>query len=70
MIHTDTDGGVIGFTDVQEGNEAVAYLPDLLRVLLIGIFQMLEGACGIHAYCAAMSATLGLKCTSATSGTM
>ena len=45
MIHTDTDGGVIGFTDVQEGNEAVAYLPDLLRVLLIGIFQMLEGAC-------------------------
>jgi len=48
MIHTDTDGGVIGFTDVQEGNEAVAYLPDLLRVLLIGIFQMLEGACGIH----------------------
>ena len=48
MIHTDTDGGVVGFTDVQEGNEAVAYLPDLLRVLLIGIFQMLEGACGIH----------------------
>ena len=48
MVHADADGCVVLFADIEEGDEAVAYLLQLLCVLLVCIFQMLESAGGIH----------------------
>lgn len=80
MVHTDTDSRMIGLADIQKRDETVAYLPEFLCIFFIGILQMLESTCGVYvvarvdtdfsAYCAATSATFGLKCTSATNGVM
>ena len=48
MIYTDTDGCMILLADIQERNESVMYFLQLLCILFVCIFQMLEGACGIH----------------------
>ena len=48
MVHTDTDGRVVLLANVQEGNEAVAYLLDFFCILFVRIFQLLEGAGGIY----------------------
>ena len=44
MVHSDTDGSMMLAADVEEGDEALLNLLQLSLILLIGIFQMLEGA--------------------------
>ena len=48
MIYTDADSCMILLADIQERNEPVMYLLQLLCILFVCIFQMLEGACGIY----------------------
>ena len=71
MVHADADGSMVLLADIKEGDKAVVYLLQLLGIFLIGILQMLESTCCIHivsridayfsTYCAATSATFGLK---------
>ena len=48
VVHSDADGCVIFLTDVQEGDETVAYLLDFFCILFIRILQLLEGAGSIY----------------------
>ena len=48
VVYTDADGGVVLLTDLQEGDEALANLFNLSGILLVRIFQMLEGTGCIH----------------------
>ena len=48
MVHSDADGRVVFLTDVQEGDETVAYLLDFFCILFIRILQLLEGAGSIY----------------------
>ena len=48
MIHANTDGATVYFTNTQERNEASTNLLDLSRILLIRVFQMVECLHLIH----------------------
>ena len=48
MVHSDADGRVVFLTDVQEGDETVAYLLDFFCILFIRILQLLEGTGSIY----------------------
>ena len=47
--------------DVQERHEAVAYLLQLLCILLVGVLQVLEGAGGIHVVAGVDAYLLGIE---------
>jgi len=48
MVHSDADGCVILFADVEERHEPVTNFLQLCCILLVGVLQLLEGACCIH----------------------
>ena len=48
VVHSDADGRVVFLTDVQKGDEAVAYLLDFFCILFIRILQLLEGTGSIY----------------------
>ena len=48
VVHTDAYGRVVLLADVEEGHEPGAYLLYLLRILLVGVCQLLEGACRVY----------------------
>ena len=45
MVHSDADGCVILFADVEERHEPVTNFLQLCCILLVGVLQLLEGAC-------------------------
>ena len=47
VVHTQANGRMMRLADVEERNEATAYLLDLLGILLVGIFELLERTTGI-----------------------
>lgn len=69
MVHSDADGCVVFLTDVQEGDETVAYLLDFFCILFIRILQLLEGTGSIYVVAGLMRTFSAYKAaTSATSG--
>ena len=48
VIHTDADGGMVLFADIQERNKLAFYLLQFGGIFLVGVFQMLEHTTRIH----------------------
>ena len=63
MVYSDADSGVVFFADIQEGNQPGTDFLDLMRIFLIGIFQFLEGACGICVLARIVAYSFGLQCS-------
>ena len=61
VVHTDAQGGMVCLADVEQGDEACAYLLQFACILLVGIFQVLEGACGIDVVARVDAHLLGIE---------
>ena len=61
VVHADADGRVVLLTDVQEGDKAVAYLLQLLRIFLVGILQVLEGTGSVYVVTGVDAYLLGIE---------
>ena len=48
VIHTDTDSRMILFADIQKRHKAVMNFLYFLRILLVGIFQLLKSTCSVY----------------------
>ena len=63
VVHADADGGVVFLAYLQEGHEALADFLNLGGILLVGIFQVLEGTGSIHVVARVDAHLLGIACS-------
>ena len=61
VIHADADGCVVLLTDVEKGYQLGAYLFNLVRILLIGVGELLEGAGGVDIVAGVDAHLLGIE---------